>query len=51
MVKKLELKKETIARLTPEELSEIKAGYKACWENLWSLYYCGVIWTGDVRPA
>jgi hypothetical protein len=45
-MKKLELKKKTISNLTKQEMSEIKAGYKKCWENLWSLYYCDHIWTG-----
>jgi len=47
-MKKLELKKKTIANLTKKEMSEAKAGYKKCWENLWSLYYCDYIWTGKI---
>ncbi|MCP5047941.1 MAG: hypothetical protein GY940_12265 [bacterium] len=45
--KKLELNKQTVAHLSQEELSEIKAGkFTKCWENLWTLYYCGLVWTG-----
>jgi len=48
-MKKLELKKETIASLTKKEMNDIKAGkYEGCWENLWTIYYCAYIWTGDV---
>jgi len=43
-MKKLELKKNTIANLTTQEMSVIKAG-KACWENLWTLYHCDVVYT------
>jgi hypothetical protein len=46
--KKLELNKQTIDNLTNEELADIKAGaHKPCWENLWTLYHCDVMYTGD----
>ena len=48
-LKKLELKKETVANLdilTRKEMSKVEGAYKACWENLWTVYYCAVIWTG-----
>lgn len=44
-MKKLELKKRTIANLTNEEMKEVKGGLKACWENLWTLYHCDVVYT------
>ncbi len=45
---KLNLKKQTIARLTKNELEQLKAGavQNPCWENLWSAYTCVVIYTG-----
>jgi hypothetical protein len=43
------LNKQTISTLDSKELSEIKAGNDACWENLWTLYYCKVVYTGP-RP-
>lgn len=47
-MKKLELKKRTIANLSKTEMSEIKAGgFAACWENLWTLYYCDIVCTGE----
>lgn len=48
-LKKLILNKETISNLevlSKELQQDIKAGYKACWENLWTAYYCDKIWTG-----
>lgn len=51
--KKLELNKQTIANLTKEELLHIIAGkHDACWENLWTLYHCDVMYTGppDTEP-
>ncbi|MCK4762386.1 MAG: class I lanthipeptide [Candidatus Aminicenantes bacterium] len=45
-MKKLSLNKKTIANLTKQELSEIKAGYKPCWENLWTMYHCDLFYTG-----
>lgn len=45
MKPKLTLKKETIADLTRDELSQIKAGYLPCWENLYTLYYCKLFCT------
>lgn len=49
-MKKLELNKKTIAGVNWQELKKIKAGgeaaFKACWENLWTLYYCDLIYTG-----
>lgn len=48
-MKKLKLNKQTIDDLTKQEMNEVKAGgYKACWENLWTLYYCDYIWTGKI---
>lgn len=45
-VKKLELNKQTVSNLTDAQLHEIKAGQQpACWENLWTIYYCDYIWT------
>lgn len=45
---KLELNKQTISNLTSQELSDIKAGQQVpCWENLWTLYHCDVMYTGD----
>ena len=50
MVKKLNLNKQTIANLKRQELSDIRAGndrqQRACWENLWTLYHCDVVYTG-----
>jgi hypothetical protein len=51
--KKLELNKQTIVNLTNEELEDIKAGkHDPCWENLWTLYHCDVMYTGppDTEP-
>jgi len=50
-IKKLELKKETVtdlSTLSHKEMKDVKgaADYKACWENLWTMYYCDVMWTG-----
>jgi natural product precursor len=46
--RKLELNKNTIANLTGKEMKEIKGGRKdPCWENLWTLYYCDVVYTGE----
>jgi hypothetical protein len=42
--KKLVLNKQTVSTLTAKELSKVKAGI-ACWENLWTLYHCDVIYT------
>lgn len=46
-MKKLEFKKQTIANLSKHEMNEIKAGFVACWENLWTVYHCGVVCTGE----
>lgn len=46
--KKLNLGKQTISNLTTKELKETKAGLKPCWENLWTLYHCDVIYTCTV---
>jgi hypothetical protein len=49
-LKKLTLNKETVANLeilSREAQAEVKGAYKACWENLWTAYYCRLIWTGD----
>ncbi|MCU0285398.1 MAG: hypothetical protein MUF15_03260 [Acidobacteria bacterium] len=52
MVKKnLKLNKQTISDLSREELSNIKAAEKACWENLWTVYYCDVIYTGSQQTT
>jgi len=51
--KKLTLNKSTVAHLTGEEQQHILAGAEdipACWENLWTIYHCNVIYTGDVDP-
>jgi len=46
--RKLELNKNTIANLTGKEMKEIKGGRKdPCWENLWTLYHCDVVYTGE----
>jgi len=50
LARKLELNKQTIDNLTKDDLQEIRAGkakYEPCWENLWTLYYCKVMYTGD----
>jgi len=47
MKQKLTLKKETIADLTRNELSQIKAGYNPCWENTWTMYHCDLFCTSD----
>ncbi len=44
--KRLVLYKQTISTLGSKELSKIKAGI-ACWENLWTLYHCDVIYTRE----
>jgi hypothetical protein len=46
---KLEFNKKTISNLTKNELGEVKAGIdqEQCWENLWTLYHCDVIYTAD----
>ncbi len=49
-LQKLVLNKETISNLevlTRQEMAEVDGMHKACWENLWTLYYCRLIWTGD----
>jgi hypothetical protein len=48
-MKKLTINKETIATLTRDEMSNVNAGFvwKACWENLWTAYYCKVVCTGE----
>lgn len=45
MNKKLKLNKKTVSDLTRNELAQIRAGEAACWENLWTLYYCQVVYT------
>ena len=44
-MRKLELEKKTIANLTNEEMSDIRGGMAACWENLWTFYHCDVVYT------
>jgi len=47
MAKKLNLNKRTVANLSRNDLSDIKAGgQKGCWENIWTLYNCDVVYTG-----
>lgn len=48
LTKKLVLNKRTIVVLTKDEQEDIRAGYKACWENLWTWYWCRYLWTGDL---
>lgn len=44
--KKLVLKKETVAHLDNDKMAKIRGGeHTGCWENLWTLYHCGVIYT------
>lgn len=46
--KKPGLKKQTISNLIPGELKKIRGGVcNPCWENLWTLYHCDVIYTGE----
>lgn len=45
MNKKLKLNKQTVSDLSRKELSQIRAGEKACWENLWTMYNCDVVYT------
>lgn len=50
---KLILNKTTVSTLTDEKQKSILAGaaeIPPCWENLWSLYHCDVIYTGDKDP-
>jgi len=52
-VQKLVLNKSTVSNLdvlSREAQRDILAAYKGCWENLWTLYYCKLIWTGDQKP-
>ncbi|MCX6583869.1 MAG: class I lanthipeptide [Candidatus Aminicenantes bacterium] len=56
MTKKLKLNKRTVSNLSREDLSDIKAGgQRGCWENLWTMYYCEIVYTGapqtDALPA
>lgn len=49
--KKLEMNKETISNLTKSELSKVSAGrdgQDACWENIWTLYHCEVVFTAEL---
>lgn len=49
--KKMELNKQTVSNLTDNQLNDIKAGKLApCWENLWTIYHCDVVYTGS-SPA
>ncbi len=64
MGKKLAIKKQTIVRLQPWLLNEVKAGVSIdtcasaesclnlipCWENLWTIYKCTLIGT-TTEPA
>lgn len=45
MSKKLKLNKQTVSDLSRDELSKIKAGEAGCWENIWTLYWCDVVYT------
>ncbi|MDQ1350074.1 MAG: hypothetical protein QG657_375 [Acidobacteriota bacterium] len=50
MTKKLKLNKRTVSNLSRADLSGIKAGVqRGCWENLWTMYYCDVIYTGPAQ--
>jgi hypothetical protein len=50
MAKKLRLNKQTVSNLSRSDLSDIKAGGQpGCWENLWTWYYCDVVYTGMPR--
>ena len=49
-LKKLTLNKETVANLeilSREAQAEVKGAYDGCWENLYTLYYCRLIYTGE----
>ena len=55
MTKKLRLNKQTVSNLSRNDLNNVKAGgQQACWENLWTMYYCNVVYTGlpqtDAQP-
>ena len=43
-VKTLKLNKQSISNLDNKEMKNVKAGV-ACWENLWTLYHCDVVYT------
>jgi hypothetical protein len=44
--RKLTLSRQTVTNLSKEALKDIRAGGDiACWENLWTLYHCDVIYT------
>jgi hypothetical protein len=48
--KSLVINKVTVSDLSRVELSDIKAGaamQQPCWENLWTIYHCDVMYTGD----
>lgn len=57
--KKLAVKKETVSNLgnseveglSTKEMNELKAAknFTACWENLWTIYFCRLVWTGDSK--
>lgn len=50
--KKLELNKQTVSNLSKDQLNSIKAGKcDPCWENLWTLYHCDVIYTGEMETT
>lgn len=44
--KKPQLNKKTISNLSKGDLIKAKAGIQdGCWENLYTIYHCDVIWT------
>ncbi len=46
---KFDLNKKTICNLSRADLNEIAAGLNkndGCWENLWTVYHCDVVYTG-----
>lgn len=48
--KRLTLNKKTISNLdilSRAAQNLFNGGYKKCWENLWTKYYCDKIWSGD----
>ncbi len=45
---KITLNKQTITNLTNGEMKVVNAGeHDACWENIYTLYHCDVMWTGE----
>jgi hypothetical protein len=46
-VKTLKLNKQSISDLNNAEMKDVKAGGIACWENLWTVYHCDVVYTRE----